>query len=143
MHSAPFPAKVLEHEARALLARLGTVRPLATTLPRVLVAQAPAGAAEAIDRQLQAQPRLLRRRVDRFLGWLRSPQAAAATAEEGQRRFVALKLSFNEVLTELDIFADALEQRAEHGNGGWLAGLDAAAADALRLARARPTTRRR
>jgi hypothetical protein len=125
-------AWVLANEARALLVRLGRVEPLARTLPRVAAAQAPPGAAELVDRQLLANRGRLRREVERFLAWLRGGEAGRASAAEGQRRFAALKLSFGAVLTELDLFADALVQRAEHGYGTWLAGLDALAADALR-----------
>ena len=45
-----------------------------------------------------------------------------------------LRLQFNTVLDQLDIFADVLSQRSEHEAGVWLAGLDAVAADALALA---------
>jgi len=44
-----------------------------------------------------------------------------------------LRLRFNAVLTKFDLFADVLTQRSEHEAGIWLAGLDAAAADALAL----------
>jgi hypothetical protein len=44
-----------------------------------------------------------------------------------------LRLRFNAVLTRVDVFADVLTQRSEHDTGVWLAGLDAAAADALAL----------
>ena len=39
----------------------------------------------------------------------------------------------NALLTQFDIFADVLTQRSEHDTGIRLAGLDALAADALRL----------
>ena len=52
---------------------------------------------------------------------------------EAQRRFSLLRLRFNTVLTQFDIFADAMTQRSEHDSGVWLAGLDAVAADALTL----------
>ena len=42
-------------------------------------------------------------------------------------------LRFNGVLSQLDIFADALVQRSEHEYGTWLGGLDVVAADALAL----------
>jgi hypothetical protein len=44
-----------------------------------------------------------------------------------------LRLRFNAVLTHVDLFADALVQRSEHGYGTWLGGLDAVAADGLAL----------
>ncbi len=42
-------------------------------------------------------------------------------------------MRFNNVLSQFDLFADVLTQRSEHENGVWLAGLDAVAADALKL----------
>ena len=43
-------------------------------------------------------------------------------------------MRFTAVLAQFDIFADVLTQRSEFETGPWLAGLDAAAADALALA---------
>ncbi len=48
-----------------------------------------------------------------------------------QRRFVFLRLRFNVVLSDFDMFADALTQRSEQETGPWLAGLDVAADDGL------------
>jgi len=42
-----------------------------------------------------------------------------------------LKLRFNSILDQLDIFADVLSQRAEHEVGIWLSGLDVLAEDGL------------
>jgi hypothetical protein len=75
----------------------------------------------------------LRRRVDGFLAWLRSTVGQAADAAETQRRFVLLKLKFNSVISQFDIFADVLVQRSEQGTGVWIAGLDDLAADAMQL----------
>ena len=44
-----------------------------------------------------------------------------------------MRLQFNVVLDQLDIFADVLTQRGEHANGVWLGGLDVAATNALAL----------
>ena len=54
-------------------------------------------------------------------------------AEEAQRRFTILRLRFNTVLTQFDMFADVITQRSENETGVWLSGLDVAAADALAL----------
>jgi hypothetical protein len=80
-----------------------------------------------------AARRELRERVLEYLDWLRSPEGRRGPPDEQQRRFTFLRLRFNLVLSEFDIFSDALTQRAEHEHGVWMAGLDALAADALRL----------
>ena len=71
--------------------------------------------------------------VLRFIRWLHSPAGQSATPEVAQRRFTMLRIRFNVTLSQFDIFADALTQRSEQGTGVLLAGLDAAAADALSL----------
>jgi hypothetical protein len=50
-----------------------------------------------------------------------------------QQGFTVLKLQFNNELSQLDLFAEAIGQRSEQETGVWLAGLDAAAEDALAL----------
>jgi hypothetical protein len=71
--------------------------------------------------------------VLRFLLWLRGPDGRSAPPHEAQRRFTFLRLRFNVVLSQFDLFADVLTQRSEHETGVWLAGLDDVAADALDL----------
>ena len=44
-----------------------------------------------------------------------------------------IRVRFNEVLSQLDLFSDAITQRSEHETGVFLSGLDALAADALRV----------
>lgn len=85
----------------------------------------------AIERVLGTGRRELRERVAQFLGWLKAGVSMAPA--EAQRRFTLLRLRFNAVLTQLDLFANALVQRSEHEHGIWLGGLDVAAADALAL----------
>jgi hypothetical protein len=86
-----------------------------------------------IERVLGQGRRELRERVGQFVQWLRSAVGRAAAATEAQRRFTLLRLRFNAVLTQLDLFANALVQRSEHEHGIWLGGLDVAAAEALAL----------
>ena len=52
--------------------------------------------------------------------------------EEQQRRFVLIRLEFNDVLSQFDLFTEVITQRSEHETGVWLSGLDVLAADALR-----------
>lgn len=132
MALSPLAASTLGLEARALLSRLSRVKPFALIMPRVPAAGITPTAAKAIDHHLLRGRRELRERVRQYLGWLAGP-GRGATPEEAQRRFSLLRLKFNAVLTQFDIFADALTVRAEHENGTWLAGLDVASADALEL----------
>lgn len=127
-------AATLGQEAQALLARLSRVKPFALIMPRVPAAGISRAAALSIDRHLELRRGELRARIERYQSWLRG-SGRRSTAAEAQRRYAFLRLKFNAVLTQLDIFADVLTQRCEHENGVWLAGLDAAADDALTLRR--------
>lgn len=130
---SPYAAWMLQQEARALLARLARVQPFALIEPMVPAAALVPAAQLAIERQLVAGRRELRRLVRAFQGWLASPAGQLASEEEAQRRFTFLRLKFNAGLVQFDMFNDVITQRSEHKNGVWLAGLDAASADALAL----------
>jgi hypothetical protein len=124
---------MLQHEARALLARLTLIKPFAlqeTMLPAAALFPA---AQSAIDRFLVLGRRELRRLVHAFLRWLMHRDSDAASAADAQRRFTMLRLRFNVVLTQFDLFSDVITQRSENETGVWLSGLDVVAADALAL----------
>jgi len=123
---------MLEQEARALLTRLGRIRPFALHEAMVPAASLSTPAQSAVERYLAEGRRELRARVERYLEWLRGP-GRAASPEEVQRRFTFLRLRFNVVLSHFDVFAEVITQRSEHDTGVWLAGLDIVAEDALRL----------
>ena len=125
--------RLLAHEARGLLTRLARVKPLALVESMVPAAGISPMAQTAIDRFLLRGRRELRVRVGEYIEWLRSARAPGAAPEEAQRRMAILRLTFNSVLGQFDLFADALTQRSEHDTGVWLAGLDAVASDALAL----------
>lgn len=125
--------KLLTQEARALLSRLARVKPFALTMPMTTAAAPSPAAQQAVERYLVQGRRHLRRLVMDYLQWLGSPASRRAAPDELQRRFVLLKLLFNKVLTQFDLFADVMTLRSEHENGVWLSGLDVAAADALEL----------
>ena len=125
----------LEWEARSLLTRLGQHPPLSVTLPAVAAAAPSKAALVAIDRHLAGQRRTLRSKVHQFLRWLDLPSGRLARDSQKQSRFSLLRLEFNSTLDQLDIFADALTQRSEHGLGIWLAGLDALAEETLEVLR--------
>jgi hypothetical protein len=126
-------SRLLADDARALLTRLERVKPFVLHEPMVLAAAADPAAQLAIERYLALGRDGLRRRVHDYLRWLRSPAGRAASPEDANRRFTMLRLRFNLILGQFDIFADVLTQRSEHQTGVWLSGLDVAAADALAL----------
>ncbi|HXH97127.1 MAG TPA: hypothetical protein VNH40_07955 [Gaiellaceae bacterium] len=119
-------------EARALLTRLGRVKPFAlqeTMLPAAALSPA---AQVAIERLLVLGRLGLRKRVLAYLHWLRGPGRATPPAEM-QRRYTRLRLAFNNALSQFDTFSSVITQRSENETGVWLSGLDSLAADALKL----------
>ena len=68
-----------------------------------------------------------------FCAGCRDPRAWQADAEAAHRRYVFLRLRFNVVLTQFDLFSDVITQRSENETGVWLSGLDVVAGDALAL----------
>jgi hypothetical protein len=124
---------MLEQEARALLTRLGRVKPFAlqeSTLPAAGISSA---AQVAIESYLTVGRRHLRNLVHEFLSWLVSPEAVLSDAEDAQRRFTILRLRFNAVVTQFDVFENVITQRSENETGVWLSGLDVVSEDALRI----------
>jgi hypothetical protein len=124
---------LVENEARALLVRLGRVRPFALQQTMVPAAGLPPALLSAIDGYLIGGRRKVRQMVLGFIRWLRSPAGQESSPEMAQRRFSMLRMRFNVTLAQLDIFAAVLTQRSEQETGIWLAGLDIVAADALWL----------
>lgn len=131
----PDARNLLSQEARALLARLALVKPLVLQETMVPAANVSDTASAGMERTLLGGRRTVRALVRAFLGWLRGAGGARATDAQAQRRFSLVRLQFNIMLAQFDIFADAYSQRSEHDIGVWLAGLDVAAADALALPR--------
>lgn len=124
--------RLLLQEAAGLLSRLDLVRPFALHETMVVAAALTPSAQRAIESFLVRGRRHLRREIVAYLGWLRGP-GRLARPDEMQRRYALLRLRFNTVLTQLDLFADVITQRSEHTTGVWLAGLDAFADDALTI----------
>lgn len=125
--------QLLTQEARALLTRLDRVKSFALHETMVPAAAPALAAQSAIEHYLARGRADLRRLVTDYLRWLQSPAAGSASVAELQRRFTFLRLRFNAVLAQFDIFADVMTQRSEYETGVWLAGLDVLAADALTL----------
>lgn len=124
---------MLEQEARALLTRLARVKPFVLHETMVPAAAVSLSAQTTIERYLAKGRYELRGLIYNYLDWLRGPECHYALPAELQRRFAFLRLRFNAVLTQFDIFADVMTQRSEYETGVWLAGLDVVAADALEL----------
>ena len=124
---------MLLHEARSLVARLAMVKPYALQESMLPAAALLPAAQSSIDRYLVTGRRQLRRLLREFLRWLQHSDSDAATPEEAQRRFTMLRLRFNIVLTQFDLFSDVITQRSENETGVWLGGLDVVSADALAL----------
>ena len=122
--------RLLENEARGLLTRLDQVKPFALHETMVPAAAPPYEALQRIERFLVDGRRELRARVREYLGWLRGPGRGVEPAEQ-QHRFVLIRMSFNDVLAQFDLFTEVVTQRSEHGTGVWLSGLDVLARDAL------------
>ncbi|MFO1428594.1 MAG: hypothetical protein U1F76_00405 [Candidatus Competibacteraceae bacterium] len=133
MTAATIASQVLAQEAHALLTRLERVKPFALYEPMVPAAGISPPAQIGIESYLAKGRRELRELVHAYLRWLNGPQGRDATPAEMQRRFTFVRLRFNTVLAQFDLFADALTQRSEHETGVWLSGLDVVAADALAL----------
>lgn len=125
--------RFLLNETLALFSRLQTVRSFSLSTPMVLAAAVSAPAQAAINAHLAHVAFDLRRKLQSFITWLRSAESYRFSAAETQARYVLLKLRFNNLLDQVDIFADVLGQRSEHNTGTWVAGLDVLAEDALAL----------
>lgn len=133
MAIGPQATLMLSHEARALLTRLAHVKPFALVEPMVPAASLLPPTQSAVERYLVTGRHQLRKAVRNFLEWLQGPTAKLASPAQAQRRFTFLKLRFNAVITQFDLFNDVITQRSEHETGVWLSGLDVVSADALAL----------
>ncbi len=130
MSARPQSTELLLVEGSSLLARLDQLSPLALRETMVPAAALPPAASLPMERFLHAGRTALRAQVKSHLAWLSGPGRHADPAEQ-QRRFVAIRLRFNAILSQFDLFTEVLTQRSEHDTGVWLAGLDRVAADAL------------
>src|SRR5215207_123533 len=129
---SPSAARLLEGEARGLLTRLDQIAPFVAQETMVLAAALPFPALRAIERFLHEGRQRLRVRVGRYLDWLVGPGQDRPAAEQ-QYRFVLIRMEFNDILAQFDVFTEVVTQRSEHRTGVWLSGLDILAADALNV----------
>lgn len=132
MKAPAFAHWMLDQEARSLLTRLARLKPFVLSEPMLLAASLLPPAQIAIERLLAQGRRELQDQVEAFRGWLQGA-GREASPEQAQRRFTFLRLRFNAVLTQLDLFSDVVTQRSESDNGVWMSGLDVVSADALSL----------
>jgi hypothetical protein len=133
MRRSLFSSQFLVNEALSLLSRLDAVKPFALTMPMVVAAKLSDDALKGITDLIVKGNRELKKSVREFIRSVKDPANEHIPSAELQSKFAILKLRFNALLDELDIFADVTSQRSEHDTGVWVAGLDALAADALDL----------
>jgi hypothetical protein len=131
---------LLAHEAQSMLARLELLQPYSEHMPMVPAAAVGATALRDIEAGLRERYRRVTRRIQQYLSWLQSPAGERSTPDVAQRRLARVRLLMSALMTEFDLFADVLTQRAEHRVGVLLSGLDYAALDMMttRLFRAPP-----
>lgn len=128
-----FASWSLEQEARAMLTRLGRVKPFALQESMLPAANLLPSSQIVIESYLMKGRRRLNALLHGFLQWLQSSDAANSDAEGAQRRFTTLRMQFNAVLTQFDLFENVITQRSENETGVWLSGLDVVSSDALQL----------
>jgi len=133
MSARSYASWMLSQEARALLTRLERIKSFAMSETMVPAATLSVEAQAAVESYLVRGRRELRAQIHRYLSWLEGPEGRHADPAESQRRFTFLRLRFNVVLSQFDIFSEALSQRSEAENGVFLAGLDVLSKDALEL----------
>jgi hypothetical protein len=125
--------RLLAQEARALLTRLGRLKPFSLQMPMVLAATVPPAAQAAVEGHMIRTRRRLRSMVLDYIRRLHGPGRRPMRPDVAQRSFAMLRLRFNAVISQFEIFAEVLTQRCQHETGVWIAGLDDLAADALVL----------
>jgi hypothetical protein len=123
----------LINEAQGLLTRLSRLQPFETSMPTVMAAAVPYIAQKNIFELMRTGKELLSKKVRRFIDRMRQPHGIHI--EKCQAAYAVLKLQFNALLDQFDIFADVVSQRGENETGIWVAGLDVFAKDALKMER--------
>lgn len=127
------PHWLLLQETQSMLARLEQVQPFSVHEVMVPAALPVQEAFKAIESHVEKTKRSLRFSVNSFLRFLQSSAGLTMSHNKIQKKYVWLRLQFNNMLSMYDIFSDVLTQRSEASTGVWLAGLDRLAASALHL----------
>lgn len=131
--SAAFGLRLLSQEVGELIARVEMIKPFSLHETMVPAAVPDLRALHGIDEHLARGRAELIDSAQQFLVKLQKVKLEQHHSEAIYRRYVSLRLRVNAVLTQYDLFSDAISQRSEADTGVWLAGLDALAQDALRL----------
>lgn len=121
----------LINEAQGLLTRLNQLQPFEMSMPMVTAAAIPYTAQKGIHELIRKGSKALSERVRQFINVMRT--APSIRIEKSQAAYSVLKLQFNSLLDQFDIFADVISQRSEHKTGVWVAGLDVLARDVLNV----------
>ena len=132
---ARYPFDYLINEAYSLLSRLQQVKPFSMTMPMVKGASVSNESLKAVVELLEKGKSELRDHVRLFIEKVKTEGYRSPGIQNLQAAFTILKLRFNSILDQLDIFADVLSQRSEHDVGVWLSGLDVLAEDGLKVAK--------
>lgn len=128
-----YPHEYLVNESFSLLSRIAQLKPFSMTMPMVKGASVSASALKEITELLENGKKVLYASIKKFIHKVRDVQEQEYDAKDLQGEFTLLKMRYNSILDQLDIFADVLSQRAEHGVGIWLSGLDVLAEDGLSI----------
>jgi len=128
-----YPLEYLSNEAQSLLARLVQIKPFSMTMPMVRGASVSDKAMREIIVLLEKGKTQLRENIYKFIDRINKAKKDRGNIQELQSDFTILKLRYNSILDQLDIFADVLSQRAEHEVGVWTSGLDVLAEDGLNI----------
>ena len=135
MSRSIFETQFLINEAESLLSRLKQMKPFSLNMPMVMAASISDQAMQGITNLLLSGYKELKKKINDYSNWVKSSLNTTTNTQEAQAKFAFLKLRFNALLDQLDIFADVLSQRSEHDTGVWISGLDVLAEDALKLNR--------
>ncbi|HEY0712079.1 MAG TPA: hypothetical protein VGF45_05360 [Polyangia bacterium] len=122
-------------EALATERRLRAVPAFSATIPMVADAVPSLEALAVADRAVATAKASLQLRLRGFVDLLSAQPPSPTTLVRLHRRWIVLRSQFDQLLSTVDVFADALTQRAEHGTGTLLRGLDRLALDGLRTTR--------
>jgi hypothetical protein len=131
MTQLPFSYNYLLNEAHSLLTRLQQVKPFSMTMPMVRGASISGDAFKAVSDLLENGKKEIYESVMKFIASVNNSAKTGEDLNTIQSSFTILKLRYNSILDQLDIFADVLSQRSEHEVGVWLSGLDVLAEDGL------------
>ena len=105
------------------------MQPFEMSMPMVSAAAIPYQAQKGIYRLIRAGKARLGKKVRLFIRKLQGTEEIPF--EKCQAAYAVLKLQFNALLDEFEVFAEVVCQRSEHNTGIWVAGLDTLAEDAL------------